>query len=66
MSSGSVLSNVNNYFGIAAGTGYCIRGAGYHIYSGYTVLSSALASANAKIQNTVTSTPYTLTFTSTA
>jgi hypothetical protein len=60
----AVFANSNNTFSIATGTGYCVRGTGNHLYGAYLTSNSAALAYNVKIQNTITSIPYTLTFTS--
>ena len=59
----SVIANSNNSWQIATGTGYCVRGAGVHLYGPYLTANSVALAYNVKIQNTITQIPYTLTFT---
>ena len=64
VASGGVFANSQNTFSVATGTGYCVRGAGVHLYGPYVVANSALLAYNVKIQNTLTSVAYTTAFTS--
>ena len=60
----AVMANSNNTWQIGTGTGYCLRGNGVHLFGPYLTANSPLLAYNVKIQNTITSVPYTLTFTS--
>jgi hypothetical protein len=61
-----VVASSYNSFVIATGTGYCVRGTGVHAYGQIVTANSALQAFNVKIQNTVTSVPYTTSFTPSA
>jgi hypothetical protein len=64
LAAGAVFGNVSNVFSVATGTGYCIRGiGGVHAYAYITFANSALLAYNVKVQNTLTSVPYTVAFT---
>ena len=63
VSAGAVFANTYNVFSVPAGTGYCVRGAGIHVYGYMTFSNSVLAAYNVKVQNTLTNVPYTTAFT---
>lgn len=63
MATPAVLSQAFNSFAVAAGTGYCISGTGTHFYGPMVNADSIALSYNVKIQNTITSIPYTTSLT---
>lgn len=63
VSAGAVFANSYNSFSVPTGTGYCIRGAGIHVYGPMVFANSVLAAYNVKVQNTLTNVPFTTSFT---
>lgn len=63
--SGAIFQQAYNTFNISTGTGYCVRGSGIHMYGPMLFNNSALLAGNVKVQSTLTSVPFTTTFTST-
>lgn len=63
ISAGASFASTYNTYSIASGTGYCVRGAGVHVYGYMTFQNSALAAFNVKVQNTLTNVPFTTSFT---
>lgn len=63
VATGAVFSSHDNTFDIAAGTGYCVKGTGYHLYGSVLTNNNALAAGNVKMKNTLTNVPYTMAFT---
>lgn len=63
---GATLGMGDATFAIAAGSGYCVRGASgsYFLYGRITYSHSAVAVYNVKVQNTVSAVPVTQAFTS--
>jgi hypothetical protein len=64
VATGAAFSNHDNTFDIATGTGYCVKGTGYHLYGSVLTNNNALAAGNVKMKNTLTNVPYTMAFTS--
>jgi len=63
VSAGAIFANSYNSYSVPTGTGYCIRGAGIHVYGQMVFANSALAASNVKVQSTLTNVPFTTTFT---
>jgi len=59
-----VFSSNNNIYNIAVGSGYCVKGTGYHIYGPMLFNNSMAAAGNVKVQSSLVSLPFTTSFTS--
>lgn len=60
---GAVFASSFNTFAIPVGTGYCVRGAGFHASTTNNYSNSILAAYNVKVQNTLTNAAYTTAYT---
>jgi hypothetical protein len=63
VAAGAIFANSYNSYSIPAGTGYCVRGTGVHVYGQMVFANSALAAYNVKVQSTLTNIPFTTSFT---
>jgi len=63
VAAGAIFANSYNSYSIPAGTGYCVRGTGIHVYGQMVFANSALAAYNVKVQSTLTNIPFTTSFT---
>lgn len=63
IATGAVFASAFNTYSIPSGSGYCVRGTGVHAYGSNNYSNSPLLAYNVKVQNTLTNTPYTLSFT---